>query len=175
MLHGTAKASLHQMNLTARCDTWRREGRMIDLLDIENAVDCEYKYHLGNYVLSQREWKRTKCARLMRKQLKFVHWLLFFKGNTERWRGKGDYFTHHLSEVFGRKLLNKLFSFVLKSKHWIYILDVAPRRSCKRWHGANQPEKTRIHESIWDNDDGVRQWHLSHGQNSRMTFCRAVP
>lgn len=62
MLHGTAKASLHQMNLTARCDTWRREGRMIDLWDMENAVDCEYKYHLGNYVLSQREWKKTKSV-----------------------------------------------------------------------------------------------------------------
>lgn len=33
---------------------------MIDLLDMENAMDCKYKYHLGNYVLSQREWKSTK-------------------------------------------------------------------------------------------------------------------
>lgn len=32
----------------------------------------------------KRMEKDKKCARLMRKQLKFVHWLLFFKGNTER-------------------------------------------------------------------------------------------
>lgn len=35
---------------------------MIDLLDMENAVDCKYKYHLGNYVLSHREWKSTKSV-----------------------------------------------------------------------------------------------------------------
>lgn len=62
MLHGIAKGSLHQMNLTAWCDTCRREDQTLDLLDMEKAVDCKYKYHLGNYVLSQRERYSTKSA-----------------------------------------------------------------------------------------------------------------
>ena len=95
MLHGTAKASLHQMNLTARCDTWRREGRMIDLWDMENAVDCEYKYHLGNYVLSQREWKRTRSVQGwwgnsvlqgQHREMKRSRWLLYSSPKWGFWK-----------------------------------------------------------------------------------------
>lgn len=74
-----------------------------------------------------------------------------------------------------KTVTNKLFGFMLKSKHWIYILDVAPRELCKRYHVANQVEKTHIHESIWNSDADIRQWHLSHGQDNRMTVCRAAP
>lgn len=96
---------------------------------------CKYKYHLGNYLLSWREWKITKSLQgWWRNSWKFFSDWCSSRDNTLRWR---RLFYSSPKWGFWRKLLDKLFSLVFKSKHRGYILDVSPNRLCERWHVAN--------------------------------------
>ena len=140
---------------------------------------CRYKYHLRKSVIKLKRMENYKKVCKADKETAEFFSVIAVLHRAPR-SDEVDYFTsrqncHNLSKAFGRKLVNKLFSFTFKPKHRTCILGMAPRRPHERWQVAKQLEETHSHESIWDNVVVTGQRYLPCRRDSRKTVCSSSP